>query len=159
MIKGLWDSCHELGEVLSRVLDGCEIILADLEGFNSYAGSYATSRLVRKLAILSHWITRMEGSLYRDHKDKGYVCVFLSEREGIHPLWIEREEIVADRERFRADGSTVLSVGEMVDIIEDLVRELDSGNWAKVVDWLNRYGKSQGLDFRSFPETHTTVNT
>ena len=74
-------------------------------------------------------------------------------------LWVEREQIVANRERYRADGFTVLSVEEMVDIIEDLVRELDSGNWAKVVDWLNRYGKSPGLDFERLPETHTTGDT
>lgn len=158
MIKGLWDSCHELGEILSRVLDGCEIILADLEGFNSYAGSYATSRLIRRLAILSSWVSWVAESLYREHGGQGYVCVFLSEREGVHALWVEREKLVADRESYRADGSTVLSVEEVVDIIDQLARELDSGNWAKVVDWLNRYGKSQGLDFERFPETHTTVN-
>ena len=159
MIKGLWDSCHELGEVLSRVLDGCETILDDLGRFDSYVGRYAVGRLIRRLAILSVWVSRVAESLYREHEGSGYVCVFLSEREGVHMLWVEREQIVANRERYRADGFTVLSVEEMVDIIEDLVRGLDSGNWAKVVDWLNRYGKSPGLDFERFPETHTTVNT
>lgn len=159
MIKGLWDSCHELGEALSMVLDRCETILADLGRFDSYVGRYAVGRLVRRLAILSVWVARVAESLYRDHRRLGYVAVLLSEGSGIAIHWVEREKIVANKESYRSDGFTVLSVEEMVDIIEDLVRELDLGNWDKVVDWLNRYGKSPGLDFKRFPETHTTVNT
>ena len=159
MTTSLQDSCRELGEVLSRVQDGCETILADLRRFESYMALYGVRRLVRRLAILSSWVSWVAESLYREHEGQGYVCVFLSERQGVHILWVEREKLVANRERYRADGFTVLSVEEMVDIMEDLVRELDSGNWAKVVDWLNRYGKSPGLDFERFPETHTTGNT
>ncbi len=159
MTGSLQDSCRESREVLSRVLDRCEIIFADLEGFNSYVASYAVGRLVRRLAILNVWVARVAESLYRDHGGQGYVCVFLSEREGVHVLWVEREQIVANRERYRTYGATVLSVQEMVDIIEGLARELDSGNWARVVDWLNRYGSSPGLDFDRFPETNRTGNT
>lgn len=152
-------TCHELGAVLVQVMERCPDILTNLHRFEVYISSYAAHRLIRKLAILGVWVPSVAESLYKDHRGQGYVCVFLSEREGVHMLWVEREQIVANRERYRADGFTVLSVEEMVDIIEDLVRELDSGNWAKVVDWLHRYGKSQGLDFKRFPETHTTGNT
>ena len=158
-MEALRGSCAKLAQVLAQVEERCQISLADLDRFNNYAGSYARFRLVRRLAILSFWVSGVAKSLYREHQGKGYVCVFLSEREGVHMLWVEREQIVANRERFRADGFTVLSVEEMVGKIEDLVRELDSDNWAKVVDWLNRYGKSPGLDFERFPETHTTGNT
>ena len=158
MTTSLQDSCHELGEVLSRVLDGCEIILADLGRFDSYVGRYAVGRLVRRLAILSFWISAVAESLYRDHVGQGYVCVVLKEGTGIFIHRVEREELLPTRWT-RAHGYTVLSVDGAVGIIEELARELDSGNWAKVVDWLNRYGKSPGLDFGSFPETHTTVNT
>jgi hypothetical protein len=158
-MQKLQDSCLELEQVLARVKDQCRDMLASLDRFNSYVASYAVGRLVRRLAILSSWVSAVAETLYREHESQGYVCVFLSEREGVHMLWVEREQIVAKRERYRAYGSTVLSVEEIVDIIDQLVRELDSGNWAKVVDWLHRYGKSPGLDFDRFPEIKTTGST
>jgi hypothetical protein len=66
-------------------------------------------------------------------------------------LWAEREEIVvANKADFEASGLKVLSVKEAADIIVDTLNELASGNWARVADWLKKYGKSPGLDFNSF---------
>ena len=146
-METLQDSCHELEQVLAQVNDRCQAISTKLNEFEEYVASYAVGRLVRKLTILGAWIIAQAESLYKQHKTQGYVCVFLSEARGINILWVEREEIVADKAYFEAYGSKVLSVEEATEIIIDLLNELASGNWAKVVDWVKNYGMSPGLDF------------
>lgn len=149
-MEPLKETCGELEKVLSHIENDCQAILASLNEFDCYVGSYAVAGLTRKLQILSCWIIALAESLYKEHKGQGYVCVFLSEARGINILWVEREEIVADKAYFEAYGSKVLSVEEATEIIIDLLNELASGNWAKVVDWVNKYGNSPGLDFNKF---------
>ena len=81
---------------------------------------------------------------------KGYVCVFLTQKEGITVHWVENKEIVADKSWFEAYGSKVLSPDEAIFIICEMVDEIVSNNWVKVMEWLNKYGKSPGLDFDKF---------
>lgn len=149
-MKTLGESCHALEKVLSCIGDDCQLILTSLDRFESCVCSYAIGRLIRKLRILGAWMIAQAESLYEQHKSQGYVCVFLSEARGINVLWVEKGEIVADKAYFEAYGSKVLSLEEATEIIIDLLNELASGNWATVVDWVNRYGKSPGLDFDKF---------
>jgi len=149
-MEKLEEGCCELKQVLDQVEHDCQAILTKLNEFEEYVASYAIGRLVRKLTILGAWMIAQAESLYEQHKGQGYVCVFLSEARGINILWVEREEVVADKAYFEAYGSKVLSVSEAADIIIDLLNELSSGNWAKVVDWVKNYGRSPGLDFDKF---------
>jgi len=150
-MEPLKETCGELEKVLSHIENDCQVILTSLTGFEDYVGSYAVQRLGRKLQILSCWIIAQAESLYEQHKSQGYVCVFLSEARGINILWVEREEIVADKAWFASYGSTVLSVEKAIDTICQLINDLGSNNWVKVVEWLKTYGKSPGLDFSKFP--------
>jgi len=151
VMKTLGESCHELEKVLSCIEDDCQLILTSLDKFEGYVGSYAIGRLIRKLTILGAWIIAQAESLYEQHNGQGYVCVFLSEARGMNVLWIETEEIVANKARFASYGSTVLSVEKAIDTICQLISDLGSNNWVKVVEWLKIYGKSPGLDFSNFP--------
>lgn len=64
--------------------------------------------------------------------------------------WVERKELVADKASWRSYGWEVLSVDEAKTLLEGMAKELGAGNWAMVVNWLARYGKSPGLDFDRF---------
>ena len=149
-MSALSSACQELRQVLAKVEGRCQVILESISEFNDHAGSYLLVRLSRKLTILGRWIIGLTKRFYEEHKGSGYVCVFLTERDGITVHWIENKEIVADKAWFASQGSTVLSVEEAIDTICQLINDLGSNNWVKVVDWLKIYGKSPGLDFSKF---------
>jgi len=143
-------SCQELQQRLAQVEGQCQDMSNILLEFEDHVSSYVASRLVRKLGILLAFIVVQAMLLYKQHEKQGYVCVFFSEPEGITLHWLEREEIVADRPWFASRGIKVVSVPEAANTIAQLADELASDNWAKVVDWLSKYGKSPGLDFTKF---------
>jgi len=149
-MKTLGETCHELEKVLSCIEDDCQLTLTSLDRFYGYVGSYAAGSLRHKLLTLGHWIIDVEKSHYREHDGHGHVCIFLSEARGMNVFWVESAEIVADKAWFEADGTKVLSMKEALVIIHDMLDELNAGNWARVVDWVKRYGKSSGLDFDKF---------
>ena len=144
-------TCQELRQVLAKVEGQCQVALESIGEFNDRAGSYLLVRLSRKLAILGYWTIGLAKRLYEGHIGSGYVCVFLTERDGITVHWIENKEIVADKAWFASHGSIVLSVEEAISTIGQLINDLGLNNWVKVVEWLKIYGKSPGLDFSKFP--------
>jgi len=146
----LKNSCQELQQRLAQVKGQCQDINNILLEFEGHVSSYIASRLIRKLRILVVWIIVRAEALYEEHEGEGHVCVFFSKREGITLHWVERKEIVADRAWFESHGLRVVSVPEAADIFVQMADELASDNWAKVVDWLSKYGKSPGLDFSKF---------
>ena len=151
MIEDLQNGCDDLVQVLNRVEARCRGVLACVEMFDGYVGSYLTNRLLRRLAILAIWIKSGTDLLYRDHGGQGYVRVFLAESDGVIVDWVEMAELMADKSWYRSWGYTVLSVVDFLGILGVLVDELAAGNWEKVVRWLNTYGRSPGLDFDRFP--------
>lgn len=144
-------SCRELKQVLGHVEHCCQIILTNLNEFEGYLATYAPGCLRRKLDILGSWINALAELRYKEHENRGYVCVFLSEVNGFNVYWVKKEEIVADKAYYEQNGSKVLSVEEATGIIIDMMNNLASGNWAEVVDWVKKYGKSPGLDFSKIP--------
>lgn len=143
----LAETCQELKQTLADIENQCQIILDNVQQFDKRVSSYARERLVRKLSILGNWIIVCEKHLYEIHGGEGYVCVFQSEANGFGVHWVKEEEIVADKAYYKQTGSTVLIVEEATRIILNMMNELASGNWATVVDWVYKYGKSPGLDF------------
>ena len=54
----------------------------------------------------------------------------------------------ADKKYFLARGLEVFSVDEAIELIIQVMSELvGPNNWAKVLEWIKKYGKSPGLDF------------
>ena len=143
-------SCRELKKVLGHVEHGCQIILTNLNEFEEYLTSYATGCIRYKLDILGNWINALAELRYKEHENRGYVCVFLSEANGFNVHWVKEEEIVADKAYYEQTGSKVLSVEEATGIILNMMNNLASGNWAEVLDWVKKYAKSPGLDFSKY---------
>jgi len=141
------ENCRELKQVLGHVEHCCQIILTSLNEFEEYLATYAAGRLRRKLDILGSWINALAELRYKEHENRGYVCVFISEVNGFGVHWVKEEEIVADKDYYKQSGSKVLTVEEATGIILNMMNELASGNWATVVEWVKKYAKSPGLDF------------
>lgn len=137
----------EVERVLTHAEESCQEILDSVNKFDHYMGYYALGVLTNKLQDLAVWVVARAQILYKEHQGRGYVAVFISEREGVHALWVEDEKLVADRAYYKARGSTVLTVEELGRLLFDLSRKLVVGEWEEVLDWIKRYGKSPGLDF------------
>ena len=146
------ESCRELKQVLGHVEHCCQIIHTNLNGFEEYLATYAAGRLRRKLDILGSWINVLAELRYKEHENRGYVCVFLSEANGCNVYWVKENEIVADKAYYEQSGLLVYSVEEATGIIINMMNELTSGNWAIVVEWAKKFAKSPGLDFRKYSE-------
>ena len=146
-MQHLADSCHEFRQSLVRLYGICQRIQDNMEQFDKVIESYAFEKLTRRLYILSSWILAWAKSLYIEHQGQGYVTVFLREGRGITILWVETEDLVSDKAYYEAGGSMVFSVDEATSIINGMMSQLGPGNWAEVVDWVYKYGRSPGLDF------------
>jgi len=143
----LGDICNELTQRLANVQSQCQVLLISLDRFDSNVTTLAIEKLRRKLVVLKAWIITHTESVAREHKGQGFICVFVGEANGIYIQWVEDEELVTDRGHYAAFGLRVLSLEEFIGTIDHLLENLDLGNWDKVVDWLNKYGKSPGLVF------------
>lgn len=150
MMANMQGACRGLEEVLSEVENRSQLMVVSLNEFDRYVGSYALTRLVHRLAILSAWVSNVAESRHKEHRGQGYVCIFLSEAYGMNVYWIEDAKLIADKTWYRAWGHEVLTVDEAKELITGLVKQLGAGDWAEVVRWLERYGKSPGLDFDGF---------
>lgn len=141
----LQDACTELGQRLNQAEGECQAILASLSDYKGYAELYVISNLVKKLLILDQLVLSETNRLYKEHQGKGYVCVFLNERDGLVPYWVEDEKLIADKARWASYGSIVTSPEATLYFIRQLGEHFESDDWPTVVDWLRKYGKSPGL--------------
>ena len=53
--------------------------------------------------------------------------------------WVGRKDIVTNKHRFRNEGLTVISISEVLNTIVGLLEELDLGNLAEAITWINNY--------------------
>jgi len=151
MARPLNDACSEVDEILSQVDEQCLAMQVLLDEFCKCVSAYSVETLGRKLTILSQWVWLMAEALYRGCKSPGHVRVYMKENEGILVRWVGKQESVATNAWYKSKGWIDISFIELEqDIIEELQRELTLGNWRKVAGFLNKYGKSPGLDFDQF---------
>jgi hypothetical protein len=110
MMGSLGESRAELERVLERVEQNCREILNAVDKFDHHISSYALVRLSNKLITLAAWVTARVQVLREEHQGQGYVCVFLNEWDGLNALWVEDEELVADKAYYSSHGSVVLTL-------------------------------------------------
>jgi hypothetical protein len=144
------DCCSHLQQDLHQLEIRCQAMVTNLNKCDTHVRSYVHVRLAQKLCVLNSWVTSLAESLYREHKSQGYVTVLLRPNIGVEVMWVESEALVADRASWKTWGFTVVSVLEFGLLLSGVLGELTSGNWPKVVDWFNEYGKSPGLDLDQF---------
>ena len=144
------ETCRVLKQVLRHLGHCCQLILTNLNESEEYLATYAAGCLRRKLDILGSWVNALAELRYKEHENRGYVCVFLSEANGFNVYWVKEKAIVADKAYYAQTGSKVLSVEEATGIILNMLNNLASGNWTEVLDWVKKYAKSPGLDFSKY---------
>lgn len=137
-MKTLANACRELEQLLNDVSSECRSFSLELKKLN-HCTREAVEQLKSVLVGIINEISRSEESLYLQHDGIGYVFFFIGINGEMTMHWVGRKDIVDDKYRFRNEGWTVVSISEVLDIIDGLLEKLDLGNLAEAITWINKY--------------------
>jgi len=137
-MKKVANACLGLEQLLHDVSSECWSFSLELKKLNQCT-SEAAEQLKLVLTGIVNEIKRLEKSLYLQHGGIGYVFLFTGINGEMRMHWVGRKDIVADKYRFRNEGLTVVSISEVLNIIDGLLEQLDLGNLAEAITWINNY--------------------
>jgi len=137
-MKTMVSTCRKLEQLLNDVSSECRSFSLELKEFHQCTSEGAKQLKLVLMGIVNK-IQHSEESLYLQHDRIGYVFLFMGLNGEMTMHWVGREDIVADRYRFRNKGWTVVSVNEVLVTISGLLEKLDSGNLAEAITWINSY--------------------
>ena len=132
----------EVYEVLHQVLletnRQWEAMRHDMNEFISIVSKLPAEMVKLRLTAMTFHILTRARSLRKQHNDRGYVFIMMSNIIiGIY--WAENEYSAEDKEHFRRRGYLIISPEAMGTVIERFIDQVDSGQLAEAVDWVNRY--------------------
>ena len=137
-MKTVVNTCCKLEQLLHDVSNECCSFSLELKKLNQCT-SESAEQLKLVLAGIVNEIKRSEESLYLQHGGIGYVFLFMGINGEMTMHWVGRKDIVADKYRFRNEGLTVVSISEVLNIIDGLLEKPDLGNLAEAIIWINNY--------------------
>ena len=142
-MKTMASTCRKLEQLLNDVSSECRSFSLELRKLNQCTSEGAEQLKLVLMGIVNE-IKRSENSLYLQHDGLGYVFLFMGINGEMTMHWIGRKDIVADRYRFRNKGWTVVSISEVLSIIDGLLGKLDLGDLAEAITWIHNY-RTQSL--------------
>ena len=145
-MSSIHEACAELEQDVAGVLDDAQTTLAGLDALEMYVGMVATLGLGLKVAALALCINERSQQLWTCHGGRGLIFAALSTPSGIEVSWAEKPALIADRASYASCGWTIMSVLEVLQLLNDLVQRLGSGGYEKVLSWYRLYGRGPGLD-------------
>jgi hypothetical protein len=140
------EACAELEKDLARVVDDAQAAVAGLDAFEMHVGTRAALGLALKVTALALCINERSQQLWTYHGGQGLVFAALSAPNGIEVSWTEKPALVSNRAWYASFGWTIMLVPEVLQLLNDLVRQLRSGEYEKVLSWYRLYGRGPGLD-------------
>ncbi len=137
-MKTVVNTCRKFEQLLHDIDNECCSFSLELTKFDQCISESAEQLKLVLMGIVNE-IKRSEKSLYLQHDGIGYVFLFMGINGGMTMHWVGRKGIVADKYRLRNEGLTVLSINEVLNIIAGLLGNLDLGNLADAITWINNY--------------------
>ena len=137
-MKTVENTCWKFEQQLHDESNECCSFSLELKKFNQCT-SESAEQLKLVLTGIVNEIKCLEKSLYLQHDGIGYVFLFMGINGGMTMHWVGRKGIVADKHRFRNEGWTVVSISEALNTIAGLLENLDLGNLAEAITWINNY--------------------
>lgn len=144
----------EVYEVLHQVLletnRQWEAMRHDMNEFISIVSKLPAAMVKVRLTTIACQIMIQTSFLRKQHGEKGYVFVMVSSIVlGVH--WAEKEYSTEDKNWFKSRGSLIVSPETICIVVEHFIDQIDSGQWAKAVEWINRYEPSVVYDATKLP--------
>lgn len=140
MVKTFLDVYLSLEQGLEEVSKQCKAVFTEFYEFKSNMALWPVEIVGRRLCVIACWIASSVLARREEHHGKGYACVVILEKGELITWWVENKRIVANKNWWKSQGITILSIEETLDMISELVSELGSGNWSDVVSWIKRCG-------------------
>lgn len=140
MVKTFQDIYISLEQGLEEVSKQCKAVLTEFHEFESHMVLQPVETVGRRLYVIACWTASSVLARREEHRGKGYVYVVIMEDGQLIPSWFKNKLTVADKKWWKAQGSTILSIEETLDMISELARKLGSGDWSDVVSWIKRCG-------------------
>ncbi|MBA7513937.1 hypothetical protein ES705_05955 [subsurface metagenome] len=137
-MKTVVNTCCKFEQLLHDASNECCSFSLELKKFNQCTSESAKQLKLVLMGIVNE-IKRLEKSLYLQHDGIGYVFLFMGINGGMTMHWVGRKGIVADKYRLRNEGLTVVSISEVLNTIAGLLENLDLGNLAEAITWINNY--------------------
>ena len=137
-MKTVVNTCCKFEQLLHDVSNECRSFSLELKKLNQCTSESAKQLKLVLMGIVNE-IKRLEKSLYLQHDGIGYVFLFMGITGGMTMHWVGRKGIVADKYRLRNEGLTVVSISEVLNTIAGLLENLDLGNLAEAITWINNY--------------------
>jgi len=137
-MKTVVNMCWKFEQQLHDASNECSSFSMELKSFNQCTRESAKQLKLVLMGIVNE-IKRLEKSLYLQHDGIGYVFLFIGINGGMTMHWVGRKGIVADKYRLRNEGLTVVSISEVLNTIAGLLENLDLGNLAETITWINNY--------------------
>lgn len=140
-MNSLGDACQVLHQELSAARAQCEAIRYELNYFAAYASNSPLAIVKIRLTLITLQIMTWTASLYAHHGGKGHVFVMVSANVlGVY--WVEEEYSAEVKNRFKDRGWLIVSPEEVELEVDQFINQVESGQWADAVHWLNQYGSS-----------------
>jgi len=141
-MEKLNDTCREFEGMLAELSNKCEGLIERMHKFEEWADSLPRIMLCATLAVVGAQVDGALKSLDLARPGEGHLYyILLSIEEGISVARIDKEELVLDKAKWGSFGYEVLDPLEFANMIKAMGENLDSGNWARVVQWVNTYGR------------------
>lgn len=140
-MKNLNQICEVLHNSLLDINSQCENLKQSIQEFGTTVSFLPVIMIRKRLLLINIQICIRFCSLTAEHGGKGYVFVIKSDiLLGVY--WVEKEFSPEDKNDFSKRGELILSMKEISDLINKLSEQVDSGQFAEAVDWINRYEPS-----------------
>ena len=134
-----------LSNSLLEINNRCQSLRQDIAAFVNIVSTEPAAMVKRRLSVMSIQITMKASDLHSSHEWEGIVFVMMSDT-GLSVHWAEKELSIKGKENLKMRGYLILSPEEIVKKTVYLSERIDSGQYAEVVEWINRYETSLVLD-------------
>lgn len=138
-MKLLVNACEVLEQELTQASQQYHAIQDKLDEFTTNISASPLLMVKSRLRLIISRILAHESSLYSYNNGKGFVYVMVT-RTALAVCWEQKEYSQWHKDWFNARDIIIFSPHEAASMVEKIMSQLDSGDWADVVKWINDCG-------------------
>jgi hypothetical protein len=132
------DGCEALQQTLLKIGAECKAVSGQVETFQTNTTTIPLRLVSAKLLSMERKVLSKADILSKAHGGQGVVFMRMDEN-GLGLYWGDKECSVEDVALWKAQGSLVLSLDLFSEIIQGLIAQLKFGQWAVVLEFINKY--------------------
>lgn len=137
-MKPLDDAFEIHKQSLLDAIEVCRLIPDEINKFDVIVSSLPVAMVKLRLTAVKGLIIAGEKALRVQHGNKGFIFI-----QAVHGMlsirWSELDFLAGQKQSPSSGESVFIAPEEVVDKVEELLSQVDSGELVPAVDWLSRY--------------------